>query len=343
MKIIYTILILLLAILASSFYVQLFCTATPLPLKLPKGWPTPNKNYFANNSITEQGFQLGRKLFYDGRLSKDGNFACASCHQQFAAFSTYDHDFSHGFNNGFTTRNAPTLVNLVWMNGFHWDGGINHIEVQPLAPLTAPNEMAETLQNVLLKINADAVYKKMFVAAFGPGTITSQKFLKALAQFTGSIISCNSKYDMVINGQATFTVSEQMGYTFFKANCNTCHAEPLFTDNSYHNIGLNSNARLHDKGRLGITGLQIDSLKFKVPTLRNIMVTAPYMHDGRFTTIGQVIEHYKSGINFKQPNIDTALHNGLQITMQQKLDLLAFLYTLKDDELLTNKRFGPPN
>ena len=343
MKITYTIFIIVLAILASSFCVHYYNTTTPLPLVIPKGWPKPSKQFFANNSITEQGFQLGRKLFYDGQLSKDGNFACATCHQQFAAFSTFDHDFSHGFNNGLTSRNAPSLVNLAWMKDFHWDGGINHLEVQPLAPLTAPNEMAETIQNVIKKLNADVTYKKMFTAAFGPGSINSQKFLKALAQFTGSIISYNSKYDKVINSQATFTISEQMGYTFFKANCNGCHSEPLFTDNSYRNIGLNINEKLNDKGRMGITGLQSDSLKFKVPTLRNITLTAPYMHDGRFGTLGQVFEHYKTGINFKQPNVDTILNNRLVMSTQQKFDLIAFLHTLKDEELLNNKKFGPPN
>ncbi len=118
---------------------------TPIYLTIPNGWPKPAINFFAGNPLTEEGFQLGRKLFYDGKLSKDGNFACASCHQQFAAFATYDHDLSHGVNNTFNTRNAPALINLAWMKEWHWDGGINHIEVQPLFPLTAENEMGEKL------------------------------------------------------------------------------------------------------------------------------------------------------------------------------------------------------
>ena len=138
-----------------------------ISLVIPKGWPKPNRDIFAGNPLTEEGFQLGRKLFYDGRLSKDGNIPCASCHQQFAAFATYDHDLSHGFNNSFTKRNAPPLFNIAWMGNLHWDGGINHIEVQPLAPLTATNEMAETVENVLKKISADTAYRRMFRAAFG--------------------------------------------------------------------------------------------------------------------------------------------------------------------------------
>ena len=128
---------------------------TPLQFEIPKGWPKPTTDIFLNNKLTEEGFQLGKKLFYDGNLSKDGQVSCASCHQQFAAFSNYDHDFSHGVNNGFTTRNAPALINVAWMSKLNWDGAINHIEVQPLAPMTAPNEMGESLDSVLLKLKKD--------------------------------------------------------------------------------------------------------------------------------------------------------------------------------------------
>src|SRR5882724_2463929 len=162
---------------------------TYLKFEIPKGWPKPAKNIFANNPLTEQGFQLGKKLFYDGRLSQDGNFPCASCHQQFAAFATYEHRLSHGFNNQFSFRNAPGLFNIAWQKELHWDGGINHIEVQPLAPITDPHEMADNLDNIIIKLKKDAQYKKMFVAAFGDALINSQRILKALAQFTGSMIS----------------------------------------------------------------------------------------------------------------------------------------------------------
>jgi cytochrome c peroxidase len=312
---------------------------TYLKLVIPKGWPKPPTNIFAKNPLTEEGFQLGKKLFYDGRLSKDGSIACASCHQQFAAFSTFDHDLSHGVNNSFTTRNAPPLFNIAWMKEMHWDGGINHIEVQPLAPITAANEMAETLANVLKKISADTAYKRMFKTAFGDAAVTSQRMLKALAQFTGSIQSYNSKYDKVKRGEDTFTVSEQLGYATFKANCNACHTEPLFTNNSFRNNGLNMNATLKDAGRMNITGNPKDSLKFKVPSLRNITVTAPYMHDGRLYTLSQVIEHYRSGINTAQPTVDSLLKNKIAISKQEKVDLLSFLYTLTDNELLGNKRY----
>jgi cytochrome c peroxidase len=312
---------------------------TFLKLELPPGWPQPGFNIFATNPLTEEGFQLGRKLFYDGRLSKDGNFPCASCHQQFAAFSTFDHDLSHGFNNSFTTRNAPGLFNLAWMKDLHWDGGINHIEVQPLAPLTAPNEMAENVDSVLTKLKKDTAYTRMFRAAFEDGTINSQHLLKALAQFMGSIISADSKYDMVKKGLATFTSSEQAGYTFFKAKCESCHREPLFTDFSYRNTGLPINTFLNDFGRMSITGNRSDSLKFKVPSLRNASLTYPYTHDGRFTTIGQVLDHYRTGVQ-AGATTDPLLAGGIPMTSNDRINLILFLNTLTDNTLVSDPRFA---
>jgi cytochrome c peroxidase len=206
---------------------------TYLEFEIPKGWPKPPGNIFAQNKLTEQGFQLGKKLFYDPRLSKDKEVSCASCHQPFAAFSTFDHDLSHGINNSFTSRNAPALMNLAWMKDYHWDGGINHIEVQPLSPLTAPNEMGQTLDSVLFFLKSDTTYKRMFKAAFGDTYVSSQRMLKGLAQFTGSLVTSNSKYDRVKNGLDTFSNYEKNGYEHFKANCASCHKEPLFTDNSF--------------------------------------------------------------------------------------------------------------
>lgn len=311
---------------------------TYLSLNIPAGWPQP-VDIFANNRLTEEGFQLGKKLFNDGQLSKDGNFPCASCHQQFAAFATFDHDLSHGFNNSFTTRNAPVTFNLAWMPLLHLDGGINHIEVQPLAPITAPNEMAENIDSVLNKLRKDPLYPSLFKAAFGSTDITSQRMLKALAQFTGSIISADSKYDKVKRGEASFTVTEQSGYNIFKSKCESCHKEPLFTDNSFRNNGLAINAYLNDIGRMRITNNRNDSLKFKVPTLRNIVQSFPYMHDGRLYTLGQVLDHYRTGIITTQPTLDPLLVNRIPLTNIEKNDLLFFLHTLSDTAFINNSRF----
>lgn len=311
-----------------------------IEFKIPAGWPKPPANIFAKNKLSEQGFQLGKKLFYESRLSKDGNISCANCHQQFAAFATYEHDFSHGHNDQHTTRNAPALFNLAWMTKYHWDGGINHIEVQPLSPITSPNEMAETLENVLIKLKSDTAYPKLFKAAFGTEEINSQRMLKALAQFTGTIVSSNSKYDKVLRGEATFTYAEENGYKLFKATCAGCHKEPLFTDNSFRNNGLEINTFLNDYGRMKITGNPKDSLLFKVPSLRNVTVSFPYMHDGRFYSLGAVIEHYRNGIVTTQAGLDPLLKNKFIMTNAQKYELIYFLNTLTDTSMTRNPRFA---
>jgi len=313
-------------------------TITPLKQEIPEGFPHPNYT-FKNNPLTKEGFELGRKLFYEGRLSKDGNFACASCHQQFAAFSTFQHNLSHGYNNSFTTRNAPALFNLAWQKEFHLDGGINNIEVQPLAPITAPNEMAESIPNIVNKLKQDPEYKKMFRDAFGDEKITSQEILKALAQFICSIVSSDSKYDRVKKGKAGFIPFEQRGYELYKTKCATCHPEPLFTDFSYRNIGLAVDTFLNDYGRMRITGNKADSLKFKVPSLRNVDVTAPYMHDGRFWFLSQAINHYRKGIE-KSATLDSSLANGIPLTDIEVTYLVSFLRTLTDSTLIKNPRFA---
>ncbi len=315
---------------------------SPFNFKIPRGFPKPQSDIFAKNHLTEAGFQLGRKLFYDGRLSKDGNFSCASCHQQYAAFSTSDHDLSHGFNNSFTTRNSPALINIAWMKNLHFDGAINHIEVQPLAPLTAINEMAENVDSVLLKLKKDTAYVRMFKAAFGSPVINSQRLLKALAQFVGNLVSADSKYDKVQRGEDIFAPAEEHGYQVFKSKCESCHKEPLFTDNTFRNNGLSLNNYLRDVGRMKITNNQSDSLKFKVPTLRNIARTYPYMHDGRFYSLSEVIEHYRKGIQMSA-TLDSLLINRITMTDVEKRDLINFLKTLTDTAFLKNPRFAEPN
>jgi cytochrome c peroxidase len=311
----------------------------PIKFNIPKGWPKPPQNIFTKNKLTKQGFELGRKLFHDGNLSKDGNISCGSCHQQFAAFATFDHDLSHGVNNTFSTRNAPALFNLAWMKELHWDGAINHIEVQPLSPLTAENEMGGNMDSVIVNIKKDTLYLRMFKEAFGDKKINSQRILKALAQFTGSLISANSKYDKVKNGETAFTAYEQRGYTLYKARCATCHPEPLFTDHTFRNNGL-SPGKEHDYGRFRITQDNKDSFKFKVPSLRNVQVTFPYMHDGRIFSVPQVIDHYSSKIDVTQATLDPLLKNRIAFTRQEKTDLTYFLYTLTDSTFLKNPRYG---
>ncbi len=313
---------------------------TPVALPIPPGFPAPN-DVFKDNPPTKEGIELGRSLFYDGRLSKDGQVSCGSCHQPFAAFATFEHAFSHGIDNQFTTRNAPGLFNLAWHRDLHWDGGINHLEVQPLAPITAANEMGEEISNVLKKLNADSRYRSMFRAAFGDPEANSQRMLRALSQFTGMIVSADSKYDRVLAGRATFSQAENAGYAIFKQKCATCHKEPLFTDLSYRNTGMLIDPVIRDRGRMRITGLSADSLKFKVPSLRNVTLTAPYGHDGRFYSLGAVIDHYRAGPK-AGATVDPLLRSGISISSNEKADLLQFLNTLTDTTFMKDPRFKEP-
>lgn len=315
-------------------------TPKPLKFEIPEGWPKPAKDIFAANKLTEEGFQLGRKLFYDGMLSKDGKVSCGSCHQQFAAFANYDHDFSHGINDSFSKRNAPPIINIAWMDKLHWDGAINHIEVQPLAPITALNEMGETLDSVLFKIKKDTAYIRMFRDAFGDSKITSQRLLKAMAQFTGSLVSSNSKYDKVMRGETEFTDYEKRGYKIFKTNCSGCHKEPLFTDNSFRNNGQPMNKK-NDNGLMNITNKKEDSLKFKVPTLRNVQLTFPYMHDGHIYSLYKVIDHYSNDIDTSLVNLDQSLKRKMNFSKKEKYELAYFLFTLTDSSFIKNPKFAP--
>ncbi|MEO6917157.1 MAG: cytochrome-c peroxidase [Chitinophagaceae bacterium] len=312
----------------------------PLVFVTPAGFPQAVYR-FENNALTQQGFNLGKKLFYDGQLSKDGNFPCASCHQQFAAFATFDHDLSHGFNNQFTTRNTPALQNLAWLKEFQWDGGVNHIEVQPLANITATNEMAEDIANVVNKLKRDVAYPPLFAAAFGDTAINTQRILRALAQFTASLVSANSKYDKMTRGETSFNSAEQQGYVLFKGKCASCHQEPLFTDQSYRNNGMTLNPVLKDYGRMRITGKKEDSLKFKVPSLRNVYQTFPYGHDGRLYSLDIVLNHYSNGIA-QSATLDPLLKNGIPLSSEEKYYIKIFLGTLSDSTFINDKRFAKP-
>jgi len=331
MKLRVTILLLLFVVTGVGF-IHIPFRPKPVKFIVPKGWPQPVYD-FKHNPLTEEGFQLGRKLFYDGRLSKDGNFPCASCHQPFAAFATLDHNFSHGFNNGFTTRNAPSLANLAWQKDFHWDGGVNHLDVQPLSPLTAHNEMAETIDSILYKLKKDAVYKKMFKAAFGDDKINTERLTKALSQFVVMMVSNNSRYDKVMRGEASFNLPQQLGYDIFKTKCAGCHKEPMFTDYSFRNNGMSYDKETGDVGRMRITGDSADYLKFRVPSLRNVAVTYPFGHDGRFFSLSNVFEHYRNKMVVGNTT-DSLLRQKIYLSNYEVGQLTAFLYALTDSSAI---------
>jgi len=225
------------------------------------------------------------------------------------------------------------------------DGGVNHIEVQPIAPITNPVEMDEDLGNIVKKLQNDNRYREMFRASFGSDSISSKGLLKALAQFMGLMYSTNSKYDQVKQGveNVRFTDAERRGYSLFIANCATCHDEPLFSDFEYRNNGLSIDPVLHDSGRAVITLDPTDLYRFKTPSLRNIAVTAPYMHDGRFATLEECLDHYGNGIR-NEINLAPELKEyGIPLAPDEKKDLIIFLNTLTDFEFLRDRRFSDPN
>jgi cytochrome c peroxidase len=307
---------------------------------IPDSFPPPVYR-FADNPLTSEGFELGRKLFYDGRLSIDSVHPCSSCHQQIAAFGTYEHDRSHGVYNSHTLRNAPVLFNLAWQNNYHWDGEFSSLTDEAAQPINGHVEMGESFQHVIKKLEADPDYQKRFKEVFGYAFIRPEFILKALSQFTGYLTSSNSKYDRYKKGTATFTAQEENGYQVFKTNCTSCHKEPMFTDYSIRNNGLALDNALNDYGRMRVTGKKEDSLKFKVPSLRNVYISSNYMHDGRFNTLAQCINHYRTGV---QPSatLDPLLKNGITLTDVQATNLSVFLRTLTDSSFLTDPRFSKP-
>jgi len=309
-------------------------------LTVPDGFPAPVQD-FGSNRFSREGIALGRRLFYDGILSKDGHFPCSSCHQQIAGFGTFEHDRSHGYNSSHTLRNAPVLFNLAWSDKFHWDGAFSSLHEEAAQPITGIIEMAETFDNVIRKLKADGAYRRMFRRVFQTYDIRPVHIQMALEQFTGSLISANSRYDQFKRGELSFSSDELAGYALFQQHCTGCHPEPLFTDYSYRNIGLPVDNLLRDYGRMLVTGLSSDSLKFKVPTLRNVDISSNYMHDGRFNTILQVLNHYSTGIQ-QSATLDPMLAGGISFTATETGQMVRFLRTLTDSSFLTNPALSRP-
>ena len=345
LKLIYTSFILILAFLIGNSFIidnpYFKITVKDVELKIPKGFPKPIYT-FKKNKLNADVFVLGRKLFYDNILSKDNTVSCGACHQRIAAFAHIDHKLSHGIYAKIGTRNVPALQNLIWKDAYMWDGGVNNLEVQPINPITSPIEMDETLENVILKLKRDSSYVKLFKQAYKDTIINSERILKSLAQFTGLMITSNSRYDKFLRKEDTFSIAEKNGLKLFKAKCENCHKEPLFTDNSYRNNGIKIDSSLKDNGRGKITGIEKDHQTFKVPGLRNIEMTYPYMHDGRFKKLKDVINYYANASNF-DARADSSLYKIGNLNEQEKKELYAFLLTLADKQFLYDRRFADPS
>ncbi|MEE9371880.1 MAG: cytochrome c peroxidase [Saprospiraceae bacterium] len=314
-------------------------------LEIPKS--LPKMNIPSNNVMTIQGVALGRLLFYDPILSGDNTLACAGCHLQENGFTDPD-QFSEGIDGDLGDRNAMQIINLGYANKLFWDGRVEGLENQALEPVENPVEMHETWPNAISELADHNDYPKLFYEAFGTCVISKELAAKALAQFERTLISGNSKFDKVtIGGMGVFFTDEELnGFDIFfteKGDCFHCHGGALFTDNEFHNNGLDS--IILDLGLENATENIHDRGKFKAPTLRNIELTAPYMHDGRFKTLEEVIDFYSDNLQFSEtldPLMKNVSEGGIQLSPKEKTELLAFLKTLTDRDFVTNENFSTP-
>ena len=323
----------------------------PFALQIPEVFQQklPSPLIPVSNPLTNEGVALGKKLFFDRILSANNSLACVSCHAPQKAFSD-DRVLSLGVNGQPGSRHSMPLFNLAWNldEKFFWDGHKFSLELQALEPVTQANELGNiSWEDVEEKLQNHPEYPNLFNRAFGTATITKELVVKAIAQFERTLISGNSKFDQFTLGQVSLTPQEQNGLDVFmdetRGDCFHCHGNPnnpLWTDNKFHNNGLD--ATFSDLGLGGVTGDSNDDGKFKSPSLRNLQYTAPYMHDGRFASLDEVIDHYSEGL-VNSPTIDPLMkkvdQGGVQLSAQDKADLKAFLLTLSDPEFVNNPAF----
>jgi len=311
---------------------------------IPENFPEIQYDLSANPP-TEKGFALGKKLFYDGKLSSSGFISCGFCHEQRYAFTHHGHQFSHGINDLEGIRNTPSIQNMAFQKEFAWDGATSHLDLFPIIPITNEVEMGETVSNVINKLKQDPEYRQLFAEAFTNGEVNTEFFLKALSQFMVMMISADSKYDKYVREEenTNFTEPELKGMKLFQNKCAACHKTDLFTDQSFRNNGLAPNPSINDLGRFEVSGKAEDNYKFKVPSLRNVAITAPYMHDGRFGSLESVLNFYQNGIKDSE-TLDTILKQnkrlGIELNPEEKQALIAFLNTLTDENYLNDERFA---
>ncbi len=332
---------------------------TPYALTVPAGFPTPVIP--ADNPLTNEGVALGRMLFYEKALSSTGTMACGSCHQQSKAF-TDGRALAVGVDGLANPRGTMSLTNVLWSTQLTWDGAFTTLETQALKPIENTIELHQPLTVGVAKLQATSTYPALFLAAFGTKTITNELTLKALAQFERTLISGSSRYDKYMATRQGLTADEVTGLQLYTthiapgvvrgAECFHCHTQPLMSSNyegKFFNNGLD--LTFADPGRGGITKLAVDQGKFIAPTLRNIALTAPYMHDGRFKTLEEVLDHYSDHVQMNSPGLDNNLIQGLNnppfgthmdLTATEKRQVLSFLKTLTDSTFIADKRFSSP-
>ncbi|KFE66895.1 Cytochrome c551 peroxidase [Hyalangium minutum] len=321
----------------------------PAARALPKGFtslPSP-----PDNPLSTEGVALGRWLFHSPLLSSSQQHSCSSCHLQAHAFADDTPLTPRGVSGRPLSRHTPALINLAWMEGLFWDGGAKNLESLSLAPLTHPDELGSVdLEALLARLSATPEAVRLFEAAYGPGGLSLSHLLRALAQYERTLVSADSRYDRWLRGEPGGALSPQEleGLELVRKRCGPCHGSELFTDNGFHNNGLDSHFGQDEeptRGRGRITLLPEDDGLYKTPTLRNVAVTAPYMHDGRFATLEQVLEHYRHGM-VPSATLDAAFRRnaappGLSLEEGEKAAILAFLEALTDESFLTAPELGP--
>ncbi|MES2276924.1 MAG: cytochrome c peroxidase [Bacteroidota bacterium] len=311
-----------------------------------------------DNPTTRQGVYLGRMLFYEPLLSANGKISCGTCHQQQLAF-TDGKAFSEGVDHTLTPRSSMSLANLLWTRRLFWDGRSNSLESQAAIPMTNPHEMGQLMQVSAHKLMQTAPYPELFRTVFGADGISGPNIMKAIAQFERILISANSKYDQYLRGDYQPTALELQGMDLFNqapqpaksirgANCARCHGGPKTYMELFHNNGLDSIPK--DAGIANLTGLPGDRGRFKVPTLRNIALTAPYMHDGRFKTLEEVVDHYSEHVKesvslspFLRGESNEVNGKTLLLHPDEKKAVIAFLNMLTDDTFIRDPRFTDPH
>jgi cytochrome c peroxidase len=308
---------------------------TPVRPASPAGWPAmvwPRDNPYSSAKAV-----LGRRLFFELALSQDHSMSCAGCHVPDAAYTHRGRPLSHGVNGAQQTRNTPTLGNIGFGTSFQLDGASASLEAQARLPLLSPDEMGMTEEEIVSRLAADTLYVRLFRQAYGNAPITLDGVAKAMATFQRTLVSQQSYYDRWKAGdESAVSDAAKRGEAIFigkKGNCAQCHVPPLFTDNGFHNNGLDSVFK--DAGRGRVTGLAADSGRFKTPSLRNISVTGPYMHDARMYTLKEVVEHYNAGL-VDHPRTDTILR-PLGLTSAEVSDLVAFLEALTDSVFVAQR------
>ncbi|MDM1074227.1 c-type cytochrome [Empedobacter brevis] len=293
--------------------------------------------------LTKNGVELGRKLFYEGRLSRNNTISCAFCHIQENAFTHHGHTVSHGIEDRIGIRNAPPIQNLAFLNRYMWDGVIHDLAQQPISPITAEEEMDTTFPEIIKKLSGDSNYRKMFKNAFGDESISANRILSALGQFMASVVSKDAKYDQYVRKEADLTTLEKTGMQLFQQKCSSCHQGALFTDESFRNTGMYYDKQYKDGGLYRVTLDSADFMKFRVPSLRNIEMTKPYMHDGRFYSLEAVLNFYSDNVQ-NDKRLDPLLkqngQRGIPMTDQEKKAIIAFLKTLTDYTFIHNPAYA---